>query len=73
MLIAMCQYKAKWYDKEVILVSPRNTTQTCASCGYKLVGNQKLDLSIEHWQCPQCHVNHDRDVNAAKNILALAS
>lgn len=73
MLITMCQYKVKWYDKEVILVSPRNTTQTCASCGYKLVGNQKLDLSIEHWQCPQCHANHDRDVNAAKNILALAS
>lgn len=73
MLITMCQYKARWYDKEVILVSPRNTTQTCASCGYKLVGSQKLDLSIEHWQCPQCHANHDRDVNAAKNILALAS
>lgn len=71
MFVTMCQYKANWYGKRVELVSPRNTTQTCANCGYVMKYNEKLTLSVEHWQCPHCHVKHDRDTNAAQNILKL--
>ena len=37
------------------------------TCGHMLA---ELELSIRHWTCPSCRTRHDRDVNAAKNILA---
>lgn len=42
------------------------SSKTCSSCGYKL---EKLDLGTREWQCPNCKTKHDRDLNAAKNIL----
>ena len=42
------------------------SSKTCSSCDYKL---EKLDLGTREWVCPNCGVFHDRDVNAAKNIL----
>ena len=42
------------------------SSKTCSSCEYKL---EKLDLGTREWQCPNCGTNHDRDHNAAKNIL----
>jgi transposase len=41
--------------------------QTCSTCGHVLA---ELELSIRRWTCPSCRTRHDRDVNAAKNILA---
>lgn len=67
--LTMLQYKAKLYDKQVVLVPPGNTTQTCSNCGYVMTGEQKLTLADRSWICPSCGVFHDRDVNAAKNIL----
>lgn len=64
------QYKAPWYGKEVRLVSPRNTSQTCSECGHVL--ETKLKLSEREFHCPVCGYHEDRDTNAAKNILALA-
>lgn len=42
------------------------SSKTCSSCEHKL---EKLDLGTREWQCPNCGTNHDRDHNAAKNIL----
>jgi hypothetical protein len=43
------------------------SSKTCSACGFLLAG---LDLGTRHWTCPACGTRHDRDVNAAKNILA---
>jgi putative transposase len=43
------------------------SSKTCSACGHLLAG---LSLSTRHWTCPQCRARHDRDINAAKNILA---
>jgi putative transposase len=42
------------------------TSKTCADCGHKLA---ELPLDIRAWECPGCGEHHDRDVNAALNIL----
>ena len=68
-LLTMLQYKAKLYGKVVILVPPKNTTQTCSACGHIMSGAQKLTLDVREWDCPACHTHHNRDVNAARNIL----
>jgi len=67
--LTMLDYKAKLYNRVFTTVNPRNTTQTCSSCGYLLTDNHKLTLKDREWTCPQCHSHHVRDVNAAKNIL----
>ena len=69
-LLSMLAYKADLYGKTFVLVQPRNTAQTCSSCGYVLRGDERLSLSDREWVCPSCGARHDRDHNAAKNILA---
>jgi transposase, IS605 orfB family len=59
--------KAIANDKKVVLIDKfYPSSKTCSNCGYK---NKDLKLSDRHWQCPQCGEIHDRDLNAAKNIL----
>jgi putative transposase len=41
------------------------TSKTCSNCGFKVA---KMELSTRKWKCVSCHTEHDRDVNAAKNI-----
>ena len=43
------------------------SSKTCSACGHRLT---ELSLSTRHWTCPSCRSRHDRDINAAKNILA---
>ncbi|WP_143455188.1 zinc ribbon domain-containing protein, partial [Ligilactobacillus salivarius] len=60
------------YNRTVISVNPKNTTQTCYDCGFVMGtdGTDKLTLKDREWTCPNCHEHHIRDWNAAKNILA---
>ena len=54
-------------DKNIVLIDRfYPSSKTCSCCGYK---NKGLKLQYRHWQCPQCGEQHDRDLNAAKNIL----
>ena len=62
----MLEYKCKWYGKKLIAVDPKYTSQLCSICGYP---SGKKPLEIREWTCPQCGTHHDRDINAAINIL----
>lgn len=66
----MLEYKCKWYDKKLITVDPKYTSQNCSSCGFC---SGPKPLQIREWTCPNCKVRHDRDINAAVNILHKAS
>ncbi|HLB59878.1 MAG TPA: RNA-guided endonuclease TnpB family protein [Bdellovibrionota bacterium] len=61
------KYKAEWCGGRIVEIgrfSP--SSKLCSSCGKK---NEGLKLSQRDWICPHCHVEHDRDVNAARNIF----
>lgn len=62
-------YKAKWYGRKLVVIDRfYPSSQICSACGAKWPGTK--DLSVREWTCPKCSTVHDRDVNAAKNILA---
>lgn len=54
------------YKGRLEKVSPRNTSKTCHVCGYI---NPAVKVGMNFWICPVCGENHDRDINAALNIL----
>ena len=62
----MLEYKCKWYGKQLVVVSPKYTSQICSNCGYH---SGKKPLEIREWTCPKCNTHHDRDINASINIL----
>jgi putative transposase len=65
---AMLEYKAARYGRRVIVIDRWfPSSKMCSACGHVLA---ELSLSTRTWQCPSCGTRHDRDINAAKNILA---
>ena len=64
----MLEYKADWYGRDVIAIDRfYPSSNTCSECGHIV---KSLPLNIRNWEC-ECGAMHDRDVNAAKNILAV--
>jgi putative transposase len=62
------EYKAAKYGRHLIVIDRwYPSSKTCSACGHLLT---ELSLSTRTWRCPSCRTLHDRDINAAKNILA---
>ncbi len=62
------EYKAGWYGRTVSVVDRfYPSSQTCSFCGAKWDGTK--NLQVRQWTCPACNTVHDRDINAATNIL----
>jgi hypothetical protein len=62
------EYKCERYGRQLLVTGPWcPSSKTCSACGHLLA---QLSLSTRHWACPSCGTRHDRDINAAKNILA---
>ena len=62
------QYKCERAGRRLVVVNRwYSSSKTCSACGFLL---PELSLSVRTWRCPSCRTRHDRDLNAAKNILA---
>ena len=67
-LTRQISYKSDWNNRQYIKIGRFiPSSQTCNCCG--VINAETKDLSVREWTCPKCGVHHDRDVNAAKNIL----
>ena len=66
--VRQLEYKARWYGREVVKIDRwYPSSKRCSDCGYTA---EKMPLKVRQWTCPDCGSVHDRDVNAARNILA---
>lgn len=67
-LIRQLTYKASWNNRKYIKIDRFvPSSQMCSVCGY--INSDTKDLSVREWICPECGTVHDRDINAAINIL----
>lgn len=67
-LVRQLEYKCDWYGRTLVKIDRWfPSSKRCGSCGHIA---EKLPLNIREWDCPNCGSHHDRDINAAHNILA---
>ncbi|ELS31518.1 MULTISPECIES: RNA-guided endonuclease InsQ/TnpB family protein [Pseudanabaena] len=67
-IVRQLEYKCNWYGRTFVKIDRWfPSSKRCGHCGYVV---DKLPLNVREWDCPKCSTHHDRDVNAAKNILA---
>lgn len=67
---SMLEYKTERAGRRLTVISRwYPSTKTCSACGHLLA---TISLGTRHWSCPDCGTRHDRDINAAKNILVAA-
>jgi putative transposase len=67
-LRTMLEYKTAWYGRHLIVINRwYPSSKLCSNCGHRV---DRLPLDIRTWTCPGCAAVHDRDVNAARNIVA---
>ena len=67
--VAQLEYKADWYGRALVKIDKwYPSSKRCFDCGHIL---DSLTLDVRQWDCPECGVHHDRDINAANNILAV--
>ena len=67
-IIRVLKYKANWNNKRLIQIDRYYpSSQICNVCNYQ--NKEVKDLSIRKWKCPVCHTRHNRDYNAAVNIM----
>ncbi len=67
--VSQLEYKAQWYGRTLVKIDKwYPSSRRCFECGHIL---DSLQLDVREWDCPECGVHHDRDINAAKNIHAV--
>ncbi|EFH83201.1 putative transposase IS891/IS1136/IS1341 family [Ktedonobacter racemifer DSM 44963] len=67
--VSQLEYKADWYGRNLVKIDKwYPSSKRCFECGHILTS---LPLDIRQWDCPECGVHHDRDINAAKNIVTV--
>ncbi len=68
MVVTFLSYKSEWYGRDLVKIDRFfPSSKTCCACGHVL---ETLPLGVRTWTCPRCNTVHDRDENAAHNILA---
>jgi len=61
-------YKADWAGRSLVAIDTYfPSSKRCSCCGFTL---KKMPLDVRKWHCPECGADHDRDINAARNIKA---
>jgi putative transposase len=66
--VRQLEYKAQWYGRSLIGIDRwYPSSKRCSDCGHTVA---RMPLNIRKWTCPECGAMHDRDINAARNILA---
>ncbi|MFN5855295.1 MAG: RNA-guided endonuclease InsQ/TnpB family protein [Pseudanabaenaceae cyanobacterium] len=67
-IVRQLEYKCHWYGRTFAKIDRWfPSSKRCEHCGYVV---DRLPLNVREWDCPKCSTHHDRDLNAAKNILA---
>jgi len=66
--VRQLRYKGEWAGRSVVAIDPFfPSSKRCSCCGFTL---QKMPLNVRKWYCPECGADHDRDINATRNIKA---
>ena len=66
--VRQLEYKARWYGRDLVGIDKWfPSSKRCSDCGHTM---PKMPLNVRQWTCPECGSIHDRDINAARNVLA---